>query len=207
MWFSVRARALGSFLSGIIAITCGNILGGYLDWQKPSLKRRARTAFWVIVVLQGAFWLWTTMLVTEFHYTRPTYDWSDPGFGRGFGAFVMLSAVFQMNYLFLYFFIENLAKDDSEVIRYAALLRGSESAWQAVSYGVTSIALFAEVGGVYWNFALWAVSIYPAWLVLRKFGTGTESSAIEQDINGIVAPTTQAGEVEAEQLQNTIGAR
>lgn len=27
VWFSVRVRALGSFLSGIVAITSGNILG------------------------------------------------------------------------------------------------------------------------------------------------------------------------------------
>ena len=27
MWFSVRARALGSFLSGIVAVTAGNMLG------------------------------------------------------------------------------------------------------------------------------------------------------------------------------------
>lgn len=79
-----------------------------------------------------------------------------------------------MNYLFLYFVIGNLAIDEPEVIRYAALLRGSESAWQAISYGITSITLFAQVGAVYWNFALWAVAIWPAWLVIREFGTQGE---------------------------------
>ncbi|KAH8722332.1 hypothetical protein GQ44DRAFT_587131, partial [Phaeosphaeriaceae sp. PMI808] len=71
------------------------------------------------------------------------------------------------------FFISNLATDESEVIRYAALLRGSES------YGITSTTIFAEVGAIYWNFALWAVSIYPAWLVLREFG-GEGMTATEQ---------------------------
>ncbi|KAI4858844.1 major facilitator superfamily domain-containing protein [Hypoxylon rubiginosum] len=31
LWFSVRARALGSFLSGIVAVICGNLLGLWLD--------------------------------------------------------------------------------------------------------------------------------------------------------------------------------
>lgn len=60
--------------------------------------------------------------------------------------------------------------NEAEIIRYAALLRGTESAWQAVSYGLTSIAIMGEVGGIYINFGLWAVSILPAWLVVRNIG-------------------------------------
>lgn len=56
------------------------------------------------------------------------------------------------------------------MIRYAALLRGTESAWQAVAYGLESVTVFAEFGGIYMNFGLWALSIFPAWLVLRHFG-------------------------------------
>ncbi|KAH7396446.1 major facilitator superfamily domain-containing protein [Pyrenochaeta sp. MPI-SDFR-AT-0127] len=187
LWFSVRARALGSFLSGIIAVTCGNILGAYLDRTSITLKVRARTTFWTIVILQGAWWLWATVLVSEFRRSQPTYDWASPGFGRAFAVFIFLTAGFQMNYLFLYFFISNLATSEPEVIRYAALLRGSESAWQAISYGITSVTLFAEVGAVYWNFALWAVAIYPAWLVLKEFG-GDRKAAIEQTDSGVVTP-------------------
>ena len=42
LWFTVRARALGSFLSGIIAVTCGNVLGTWLDRTKVGLKTRSR---------------------------------------------------------------------------------------------------------------------------------------------------------------------
>ncbi|KAF8205200.1 hypothetical protein K438DRAFT_2014688 [Mycena galopus ATCC 62051] len=174
LWFSVRARALGSFVSGLVAVTCGNLLGNYLDRAEIKLKTRARSAFWLIVVLQGAWWIWATVLVTQFRVTRPTYDWSNKGFGASFSLFVLLTAGFQMNYLFLYFFVMNLVKDEPEIIRYAALLRGTESAWQALSYGLTSLTIFAEVGGVYLNFALWGVAIYPAWLVLRRFGQDSE---------------------------------
>ncbi|CAO2647102.1 Nn.00g080240.m01.CDS01 [Neocucurbitaria sp. VM-36] len=187
LWFSVRARALGSFLSGIIAVTCGNLLGAYLDRTNIALRVRARTTFWTIVVIQGAWWLWATILVSEFSKTQPTYDWVDAGFGRAFAVFILLTAGFQMNYLFLYFIISNIATSEPEVIRYAALLRGSESAWQAVSYGITSVTVFAEVGAVYWNFALWAVAIFPAWLVLKEFG-GERKAAIEQTDSGFVTP-------------------
>ncbi|KAI1057421.1 hypothetical protein LB505_008958 [Fusarium chuoi] len=70
-----------------------------------------------------------------------------------------------------YFVIHHLANTQDEIIRFSALLRGTESAWQALSYGITSLPLFAEVGGVYFNFALWGLSIFPAWLVLKDFGS------------------------------------
>ncbi|KAJ4298154.1 hypothetical protein N0V90_006053 [Kalmusia sp. IMI 367209] len=181
LWFSVRARALGSFVSGLVAVTCGNLLGWYIDASSIPLRTRARTAFTVIAVFQGACWIWATVLVTRFRDTQPNYDWSSSGFGNAFAVFVLLTAAFQINYLFLYFFVTNLAKDEPQVIRYAALLRGTESAWQAVSYGITSVTVFAEVGAVYWNFALWGVAIWPAWLVLRRFGTGDEKVVEESD--------------------------
>lgn len=81
-----------------------------------------------------------------------------------------------------------MAKDEADVVRLAALLRGTESAWQAVSYGTESIKVIAHFGGVYLNFGLWGVAIVPAWLVLRRFGVtkgfnteaGLEASPEEQ---------------------------
>jgi hypothetical protein len=46
------------------------------------------------------------------------------------------------------------------------------------------VTVFAEVGAVYWSFALWAVAIWPAWLVLREFG-GERETAIEQTIQSM----------------------
>lgn len=101
LWFSVRARALGSFLSGIVAVTFGNVLGYWLDNTKISQKTRSRGAFVTIFVLQGAWWIWATILVTDFDKTDPTYDWSDPGFGKAFALFLFWVSGFQIYYLFL----------------------------------------------------------------------------------------------------------
>jgi MFS family permease len=101
LWFSVRARALGSFLSGIIAMIAGNILGAFLDRKKIALKTRARSAYIVILTLQGAWWIWATILVTDFHKSKPTYDWVDTGFGKGFALFLFWVAGFQLNYMYL----------------------------------------------------------------------------------------------------------
>lgn len=83
--------------------------------------------------------------------------------------------------------ITNLAKGEDEVIRFAALLRGTESAWQAVSYGLTSLPLFGEVGGVYFNFLLWFLAIGPAWLVIRHFGTDAEQGEHGGEHGGVAS--------------------
>ena len=101
LWFSVRARALGSFLSGIVAAIAGNLLGAFLDRKKLSLKIRATASFYVVLGLQGAWWIWATILVTEFQRTKPTYDWADAGFGRAFALFLLWVSGFQLSYLYL----------------------------------------------------------------------------------------------------------
>ena len=149
LWFSVRARALGSFLSGIVSLTGGNILGAFLDNTRLSLRLRSKGAFVGVVTIQGACWIWATVIVTEYRKTQPTYDWVDAGFGRGFALYLLWAVGFQLNYLFLYvvfisdpvglltrcryFVIGNLAHNEEEVVRHSALLRGTESAAQAVS--------------------------------------------------------------------------
>lgn len=102
LWFTVRARALGSFLSGIMAIGSGNVLGAFIDNKKLSLKSRSRGAFLFIVGLQGAWWIWGTVNVTQYHRTQPVFDWNDPGFGNAFAWFLIQVAGFQANYMFLF---------------------------------------------------------------------------------------------------------
>ncbi|VEU23611.1 DEKNAAC104770 [Brettanomyces naardenensis] len=170
-WFSVRARGLGSFLSGVVAAISGLILGTYLDSKRFSLKSKSRYAWAVIVTLQGGWWIWGTVITTEYRRTLPVLDWSDAGFGRGFALFIFWIIGFQLNYMFLYFIVGNISDDEEEIIRITALLRGTESAVQAVSYGLSSITVFGQVGGTYLNFALWGIALLPTWHIIKHIGT------------------------------------
>lgn len=180
LWFSVRARSLGSFLSGVVAIIATNLLGAWLDQNHIAIRKRARWAFAVIMVTQGAWWIWITINVTEYRRTGPLFDWADAGFGRAFGPFIFLVAGFQLNYNFAFYLIGQISESPQETIRLAALLRGTESAWQALSYGLNALPIFATVGGTYFNFGIWALALFPAWLVVSKIGVekpGAESGA------------------------------
>ncbi|RAK80177.1 DUF895 domain membrane protein [Aspergillus fijiensis CBS 313.89] len=170
LWFSVRARALASFLSGCLALLAGNGLGYVLDHSRGSLKGKARGVFAVVMTLQGGVWVWATVITSIYREKdQAALDWADPGFARGWVLYLFWVAMFQVNYM--YFVVGNLARNKGEVVRLSALLRGTESAVQAVSYGLSSVGVMASVGGTYLNFGLWAISVFPAWLVVRQIGT------------------------------------
>lgn len=101
--YTVRARALGSFLSAVVSILAGNLFGLLLDAKRFNLQQRARYAFFLVMGLQGAWWTWSIVINNEFRKTGAVYDWSDAGFGKGFGSFLAIAAGFQLNYMFLYF--------------------------------------------------------------------------------------------------------
>ncbi|KDE09039.1 hypothetical protein MVLG_00757 [Microbotryum lychnidis-dioicae p1A1 Lamole] len=168
--FSVRARALGSFLSAIVAIVAGNLLGWLLDSKKFSLKSRARYSFFVVLGLQGIWWIWSTVIQSDYQPHNTMLDWSSPGFGRGFALYIFLVAGFQLNYLYLYFVVGNLVTEPADIIRIGGLLRATESAAQAVSYGLNSVQSFGTIGASSLNFALWGISLVPAWFVVKEIG-------------------------------------
>ncbi|KAM0795060.1 hypothetical protein BDR22DRAFT_883200 [Usnea florida] len=128
LWFSVRARALGSFLLEILAIVAGSLLGAFLDRRNLALKACAMGSFFTVPGLQGTF-----------RRVNPT----------AFALFSLWVAGLQLDYLNLYFVVGHIAKSPAEVIRVAGLLIGTESAWQNVSCGVNSVPIMASVGGLY----------------------------------------------------------
>ncbi|UZP39163.1 hypothetical protein NXS19_006979 [Fusarium pseudograminearum] len=130
LWFSVRARALASFISGIVAV----------------IITRAGWAYMVIMTLQGGWWIWLTINVTKFNRQGALYDWADPGFGAAFGVFVFLVTGFQLNYNFAFFVIGEISTSSQETVRLSALLRATESAWQALSYGLNALPIMATDG-------------------------------------------------------------
>nr|UJH94492.1 MFS.6 [Starmerella bombicola] len=171
-YFSVRARALGSFLSAVCAMISGEILGIFLDTKRFTNKQKARWGYVVIMAIQGGVWIYSTIIQQDYQNrsTRPTFDWASPGFGRGFALYIFFVLAFQVQYLFLYYLIGEIASSPEEVVRLSALLRGTESAAQCVSYGLNSVAALLTIGNSAINFGLWGLSIPVSILIIGKIG-------------------------------------
>ena len=90
-YFSVRARALGSFLVGVSGI-CGDILTGLALDYKPWRRGTRAKVIWIwLVCLILSLWIWQTANQVLYDRQAPSLDWTDPGFGRGFAVYILWS--------------------------------------------------------------------------------------------------------------------
>lgn len=173
-YFTVRSRALGSFMSAIVG-TIATWLGGSLvdlPWIK-SRQKRAIFVFALIAALNSTTWIWAVIIQNEYRRTLPVLDWEDQSsFGRGFGVYMLERVSQGMVENYIYWCIGNLSDSPGDQIRYSSLLRGIETAGVAVSFGVqastTSLITTASINLGLWISAL-PFSYYATLQVVRKF--------------------------------------
>ncbi|KAJ1018134.1 hypothetical protein NDA16_005000 [Ustilago loliicola] len=196
-YFTVRSRALGSLLSAVVASLANYALGFFLDWKKPTVNSRAKSSFVFVYTLQAAWWAWAIYIMHKYHTTtpKPSFDWTSDGWGSGFFLYLALQAGFNMMYELNYWIIGNISEDPAEIIRLASIVRGVESAGQCVSYGVNSTSWRLDaVAGL--NTAQWAISVLPAWFVVKKIGILDDGTKIHE-------ARTYAGEEERKKLKQS----
>ena len=90
--FSVRARALSSLVSGILA-TVANIVWGWIYdlkcFSRPTLAK-CTWAFFSVCMLAFLSWQVANEKMYEDAIPSVTLDWANPGFGRGFASMMMI---------------------------------------------------------------------------------------------------------------------
>ena len=173
-YFTVRSRALGSFMSAVVG-TLATWLGGSLvdiPWHR-SRQVRAVVTYALIASLNSATWIWAVYIQWEYRRTRPVLDWGDQkSFGRGFGVYMFERISLGMVENYIYWCIGNLSDSPGDQIRYSSLLRGIETAGVAVGFGVqavpTTLIATASINCGLWFFAL-PFSYYATRQVVAKF--------------------------------------
>ncbi|OAA71600.1 DUF895 domain membrane protein [Cordyceps fumosorosea ARSEF 2679] len=185
-YFTVRSRALGSFLSAVVGTLSTWLAGSLVDvpWTQ-SRRTRALTTWALIALLNSATWIWAVVIQDEYRRTRPVLDWAQQAaFGRGFGLYLFerISLALVENYI--YWCIGNLSDSPGEQIRYSSLLRGIETAGVAVGFGVqavpTALIATASINLGLWFFAL-PFSLWATLQVVRKWEKENQAEEVEQE--------------------------
>jgi hypothetical protein len=94
--FTVRSRALGSLLSAIVAALSCYLLGFFLDAQRWSINFRGKTAFIAIYAMQFSWWAWAIHTMNKYHYQKPTLDFGQEEWNKGFALYIMLQIGFNV---------------------------------------------------------------------------------------------------------------
>ncbi|KFY91100.1 hypothetical protein V498_05689 [Pseudogymnoascus sp. VKM F-4517 (FW-2822)] len=173
-YFTVRSRALASFLSAVVGTIATWVSGSIVDlpWAKRR-QTRAITAFVLIALLNSTTWIWAVYIQNEYRHTKPTLDWGDQSsFGRGFGLYMFERISMGMVENYIYWCISNLSDSPGDQIRYSSLLRGIETAAVAVGFGVQAVPT-ALIATASINFAFWFIALpfayYATLQVVEKF--------------------------------------
>lgn len=179
LYFTVRARALASFLSAITGTLACVIFGFFLDSPRLSVQTRIRWGFFISCVPFTLLWIWVLVVQHEYTNAQPAaLDWPSPGFGRGFGIYMMLNTLGNVVQNYLYFFVGTIGDGTSEMSRLTGLLRGVESWGQCASFGISS-SKFNLFHTTVINVVFWTVSLVPAfytiWEVQDRKTAGSES--------------------------------
>lgn len=85
-YFTVRARALNSFLFYVLGLLSALGMGQLLDSTRWKRKTRAKIGFAIVTVMTGASWILGQAVQVHYDKVKPTIDWNDHSYGLG--AFV-----------------------------------------------------------------------------------------------------------------------
>ncbi|KAF2735597.1 MFS general substrate transporter [Polyplosphaeria fusca] len=186
-YFTVRSRALASLVASTCVIFSNFLLGFFLDWQRLTVNARAVVAFTVIYAFEAALYIYAMVICKRYEArdARPTFDWVDHGFGQAVCVYIFMLVGFNLMYDYLYWLVGTVNKSSGEIIRLSAIIRGTESCGQAISYGINSINQnrFPLSGAVAVNLSFFAACIVPSAFVIWNVGIvqGVKVHAIVQD--------------------------
>ncbi|WWC58971.1 uncharacterized protein I303_101516 [Kwoniella dejecticola CBS 10117] len=153
--FSVRARALSSFLYPLCTILLCTGFGRLIDSKRWSQKTRAWIGFAFWAVPQAAVFVWTAILYAQFEknnlkgidYTNNTADWF-----RCYLPYLIIQTTGYACQLYLYWLLGCFSSDVKSSARTGGLFRCFETAGQAISHGINSrtsdkrIPLYINIG-------------------------------------------------------------
>ncbi|KAK4183504.1 major facilitator superfamily domain-containing protein [Podospora australis] len=137
-YFSVRARTLGSLVSGIAATFANIFWGWFYDlkiFSRPALAKIC-WAFFVVLMLGTFGW----QVANEKFYgdsnPRVTLDWDLPGFGRGFASMVIMRFMNESHYMFVYWIVGAFFDDLETLTLAVSIVRTFESLGSCISFGI-----------------------------------------------------------------------
>ncbi|KAB2577785.1 duf895 domain membrane protein [Lasiodiplodia theobromae] len=159
-YFSVRARTLGALTSGLAATAANLVWGWVYDIKSVSRPVLAKVTWSVFsVIMLGLFaWQVANEKMYEDANPKPTLDWSQPGFGRGFAVNVLFRFMNESHYMFVYWILGTFFDDIETLTLAVGLMRSFESIGSCLSFGVGAAKVSPMVNLVI-AFAMFGITI------------------------------------------------
>ena len=186
-YFTVRSRALASFLTAIIGALANILTGLVLDIKSFPRLAKSKAVYLFVLATVTASWIWMAVIQVRLSSMpeAPSFDIGDGAFfNSAFAVYLCFKFFYEILQTYVYWLMAEIkgAQGDGDIARPTGILRS----WASI--GSTSAS---AVGATHWpnqnqmilGFALWAFTV--PFTLLAVFGNwnvgGSEIQAKEED--------------------------
>ncbi|KAJ5385034.1 Major facilitator superfamily domain general substrate transporter [Penicillium concentricum] len=180
-YFTVRSRALASFLTAVVGATANVVTGIFLDLKFFSRGTRSKIVYIFVLVFITAAWTWNA--ITETKLSRmaepPAFDLGDgPFFNSAFTVYIFFRFFYEVLQTYIYWLMAEIkgAQADGDIARTTGILRSWESIGSTIAYAVGATH-WANLNQMILGFALWGFTI--PFTLLAVFGDWNVSDTLE----------------------------
>ncbi|KAK6219355.1 hypothetical protein LQW54_002343 [Pestalotiopsis sp. IQ-011] len=205
-YFTVRSRALASFLTAIVGFAANITTGLFLDVSSISQSTKSRAFYIGAVVLITACWIWNAVVQVALE-SRPdtTFDLGGGPFASsGLAVYMCFRFLYEALQTYLYWLMGEVGAQSGQegrrlddVARMTGILRSWESIGSTIAY-VVGATHWSNLNQMILGFVMWGVTVpftlaalFGRWqpaegIVAGEAGTSDNSSVEEQRMD--VAP-------------------
>jgi len=137
-YFSVRSRALGALMSGIMATIADVFWGWFLDLKYFSRPALAKITWFSFAIIMFGLFAW--QVANEQLYStaaqKVTLDWDTPGFGRAFAVNTLFRLMNESHYVFVYWILGTFNNDMETLTLTVGIVRSFESVGSCLAFGL-----------------------------------------------------------------------
>ncbi|KAJ5615702.1 hypothetical protein N7537_000816 [Penicillium hordei] len=193
-YFTVRSRALASFLTAVVGAAANISTGLFLDLKFLSRGTRSKITYIFVLVFVTASWIWNAVVETKLSHMAepPAFDLGDgPFFNSAFTVYIFFRFFYEVLQTYIYWLMAEIkgAQGDGDIARTTGILRSWESIGSTIAYAVGATH-WPNLNQMALGFALWGVTIpftllavFGNWNVAQTIGVEeeeqTDSSSLE----------------------------
>jgi hypothetical protein len=180
--FTVRSRALASFLSAVVGLAANLLTGAILD-LKLSATIKSRAVYAIICFFVTAAYVWNTVVEVDIsrRTKAPDLDLGDGAFfNSAFTVFIMFKFFYEVMQTYIYWFLgaKKGTQENGEVSRMTGIMRSWESVGSAIAYGIGASSV-SNRNQLIIAFVLWLLTIPPTLMVV--FGRWDLAAEVDPD--------------------------
>ncbi|CAG8001230.1 unnamed protein product [Penicillium salamii] len=135
-YFTVRSRALASFVITLLGLAVNMVFGWFLDYDRLSRATRARAGWIILVITYTITYIYNLVLEAEYEKTSPVFDIETPGFARAVAVYCIFFIPYNAFSVWGYWILGCFDDKIENLTFSAAVLRSGESLASTISYAL-----------------------------------------------------------------------